>query len=54
MPRKKKLAAFEESLVNDDAREEEVARTQEFELLRIKQQIEIDGCRIKQQREELT
>ena len=54
MLRKKKPAAFEESLVNDDAREEEEARAQEFELLRIKHQLEIDECRIKQQREELT
>ena len=30
MPRKKKPAAFEETLVNDDAREEEEARSQEF------------------------
>ena len=34
--------------------EEEEARAQEFDLLRIKHQLEIDECRIKQQREELT
>ena len=54
MPRKEKPAAFEESLINDDAREEEEARAQEYELLRVKHQLKIDECRIKQQREELT